>query len=91
MGASSSIQTVQGEQHNPIINVGTSISQELSRLNICTKDHPPNQVIRNLNDGVQTRFATNIQNKCHLSEFISVVEPKFIKDSLEYFDWIIAM
>ena len=60
-------------------------------MHIQTKDHPLNQVIGNLNAGVQTLSATNIQNDCHFSAFISMVEPKSIKEALEHSDGIKAM
>lgn len=85
------IQTIQGEQINPIVDIGSSAALELPRLHVWTKDHPPNQVIGNLNAGVQTRSAASIQNECHFSAFISVVEPKSIKEALEHADWITAM
>ena len=48
------VQTIQREQHNPIVDIGSSAAQELPRLHVWTKDHPLNQVIGDPNAGVQT-------------------------------------
>ena len=55
------VQTIQGEQLNPIVDIGSSAAQELPRLHIWTKDHPLNQVIGNLNAGVQNHSASSIK------------------------------
>ncbi|XP_052627519.1 uncharacterized protein LOC128134118 [Lactuca sativa] len=80
-----------GEQLNPIVDNESTVAQELPKLHVWTKDHPPNQVIENLNAGVETRSASSIQNECHFSAFISMIEPKSIKEELEHADWITAM
>ena len=85
------IQIIQGEQLNPIVDIESTAAQELPKLHVWTKDHPPNQVIGNLNAGVQTRSASSIQNECHFSAFISIIEPKYIKDALDHVELITAM
>ena len=74
-----------------MVDIRSSAAQELPRLNIWIKDHTPNQVIGNLNAGVQTRSATNIQIEYHFSAFVSTVERKSIKEALEHADWITTM
>ena len=64
------VQTIQGEQHNLSVDIGSSIAQELPKLHVWTKDHPTNQVIGNPNAGVQTRSTISVQNECHFSAFI---------------------
>ena len=41
--------------------------------------------------GVQTHSAANIQNECHFSTFILMVEPTYIEEALEHFNWIVVM
>ena len=80
------IQIIQGEQLNPIVDIESTAAQELPKLHVWTKDHPPNQVIGNLNAGVQTHSVSSIQNECHFLIFISTIEPKSIKEALEHAD-----
>lgn len=85
------IQIIQGEQLNPTVDIGSTAAQELPKFHVWTKDHPPNHVIGNINDGVKTRSTSSIQNKCHFSAFISMIKHKSIKKTLEHADWITAM
>lgn len=48
------------------------------------KDHPIENIIRNLNEGVMTRPREGIVNSC----FISKVEPKNVKEALTDEFWI---
>lgn len=51
--------------------------------------HPPEQMITPLNSGVQTRYSSSTYNV--LYAFVSLVEPKNIKEALLEPDWIAAM
>ena len=61
------------------------------RLQVWTKDHPKDQVIGDPSAGIQTRSQHDQQEYCNFSAFISLVEPKNIREALEEPDWIIAM
>lgn len=80
-----------GEQYNPVVDIRSSAAPELPRLHVWTKDHPLNQVIGDPNNVVETRSSISFQNECHFSAFISMVEPKSIKEALEHADWITTM
>lgn len=67
-----------------MINNRLSVAQELVRLHIWMKDHPPSQVIGNPNIGVKTRSSFDIENECHFVAFISFQEPKTIKEALDH-------
>ncbi|KAJ9556629.1 hypothetical protein OSB04_011243 [Centaurea solstitialis] len=54
-----------------------------------TRHHPVCQIIGDPDSGVQTRSAT--QNEAFFASFLSVVEPKKTKKTLEDPDWITAM
>ena len=62
---------------------------EETRLLKWTKDHPADQVIGNPKDGVKTRSAT--ENECLFASFLSMTEPKSIKEALQDSDWVKAM
>jgi len=53
------------------------------------KSHPLDQILTDLNSGVQTR--SRIKNFCAFSAFISLLEPKNVHEALTDSDWIIAM
>jgi len=51
--------------------------------------HPLDQILTNLNSGVQTRF--RLKNFCALYAFLSHIKPKNIYEALADSDWILAM
>ena len=53
------------------------------------KDHPPKQIIGNMESGIKTRG--QLQNEVEFSAFISEIEPTCIEEALNDCDWIIAM
>ncbi|KAL8156098.1 hypothetical protein AgCh_001257 [Apium graveolens] len=53
------------------------------------KNHPPEQVIGDITDGLKTRKANAIF--CAYAEFLAQEEPKNVKEALEYENWITAM
>ena len=53
------------------------------------KDHPPEQIIGNIQAGVKTR--QQLQNEVEFSAFISEIEPTCVEEALNDCDWIIAM
>ncbi|XP_019184819.1 PREDICTED: uncharacterized protein LOC109179781 [Ipomoea nil] len=52
------------------------------------KDHPPNQVIGNVQEGVRTRASLH---ESMMACFLSQMEPKTIEEALSDPDWVIAM
>nr|KAJ0208700.1 hypothetical protein LSAT_V11C400218990 [Lactuca sativa] len=60
-----------------------------ARLTKWTKDHPVDQIICDLDSGVVTRSAT--KNECLYAIFLSMIDPKGIKEALEDADWVKAM
>ncbi|KAL8118026.1 hypothetical protein AgCh_015791 [Apium graveolens] len=54
-----------------------------------TKDHTPDLIIGNPDDGVKTRNAT--QNECLYHNLLSKEEPKKVEDALKDADWVMAM
>ncbi|KAL8133942.1 hypothetical protein AgCh_009127 [Apium graveolens] len=54
-----------------------------------TKDHTPDLIIGNHDDGVKTRSAT--QNECLYHNLLSKEEPKKVEDALKDADWVMAM
>ncbi|KAL8136224.1 hypothetical protein AgCh_010717 [Apium graveolens] len=54
-----------------------------------TKDHNPDLIIGNPDEGVKTRSAT--QNECLYHGILSKEEPKKVEDALKDADWVIAM
>ena len=53
------------------------------------KDHPPEQIIGNIQVGVKTRH--QIQNEVEFSAFISEIEPTCVEEAFNDCDWIIDM
>ena len=51
--------------------------------------HPLDQILSNINAGVQTRAKP--KNYCAFYVFLSTIELKNINEALVYSDWIIAM
>lgn len=51
--------------------------------------HLLDQIISNMNKGVQTR--SSVKNFCAFSAFLSNVEPKNINEALKDPDWVLAM
>lgn len=53
------------------------------------KNHPPDNIIGNINDKVITRRKT--QNMCAFSAFLSQIEPKNAKEAILDENWLLAM
>ncbi|KAL8132682.1 hypothetical protein AgCh_008243 [Apium graveolens] len=69
---------------------GTSSSRRtLPSARKGTKDHTPDLIIGNPNEGVKIRSAT--QNECLYHNLLSKEEPKNVEDALKDADWVIAM
>nr|KAJ0218197.1 hypothetical protein LSAT_V11C300101770 [Lactuca sativa] len=60
-----------------------------ARLTKWTEDHPVDQIIGDLDSGVVTRSAT--KNECLYASFLSMIDPKGIKEDLQDADWVKAM
>ena len=64
-----------------------------------TRNHPKEQVIGNLQEGVLTRAQLRAKNEvlnanqelCMFNVFISKIEPKTVKNAMEHSDWVVAM
>ena len=69
------------------------VIQDLSELNIRNyhqkKDHPLENIITSYHKAVQTR--SSLHNFCAFNAFVSLIEPKNIKEALKDADWIQAM
>ncbi|KAI3821387.1 hypothetical protein L1987_08954 [Smallanthus sonchifolius] len=55
------------------------------------KEHPLENIISQVQQGVQTRSKTREANICLYSCFLSQVEPKKIDEALKHSSWIVAM
>lgn len=53
------------------------------------KNHPPKNIIRDINKGITTR--RGLQNYCAFSAFLSHVELKNAKDVVLDENWLLAM
>ena len=53
------------------------------------KSHPLNQILTDLNSGVQTR--SRLKNFCAFQAFLSFMEPQNVYEALTDSDWIVAM
>ena len=80
----------QQSDFEEIISTAAADHQQ-ERLQIWTKNHPPGQIIGDPNAGIQTRSKLDQCEYCNFSAFISLVEPKNIREALDDADWIIAM
>ncbi|KAI3810948.1 hypothetical protein L1987_20633 [Smallanthus sonchifolius] len=86
----------------PSIQVDVLPIPEVASIKV-HKDHPVENIIDNLNDGVKTRYLsqntclytnihdTGILENCLYSCFISQVEPKNVEMALQYNSWIKVM
>nr|GEX54173.1 hypothetical protein [Tanacetum cinerariifolium] len=74
------------------INADVTPNSPIAHVQKCTKDHPLNNVIGDVQCPVSTRkhLQTNVM-WCFFNEFISHVEPKNYKQALEHSCWIEAM
>ncbi|KAI3771637.1 hypothetical protein L6452_02803 [Arctium lappa] len=64
-------------------------AQIIAPITRWTKDHPIDQIIGSSSEGVKTRSATI--NECFYVNFLSIIEPKKVKEALEDPHWIFAM
>ena len=56
------------------------------------KMHPPSQILTPLHEGVKTRSGFHsLQTLCAMEAFVSLQEPKRIKEALKDRDWVKAM
>ncbi|KAI3715136.1 hypothetical protein L6452_22105 [Arctium lappa] len=67
----------------------TQTAQIIAPITRWTKDHPIDQIIGSSSEGVKTRSATI--NECFYVNFLSIIEPKKVKEALEDPHWIFAM
>ncbi|KAI3510746.1 hypothetical protein L1887_17880 [Cichorium endivia] len=85
----SHFQDISPEDPNFIQDIPPPVSDPtlLPRLHKWTWNHPPNQIIGNPSNGVQTRSKKSIQDECQFAAYISKFEPKTVFDALDD-DWI---
>ncbi|KAI3758473.1 hypothetical protein L6452_06036 [Arctium lappa] len=67
----------------------TQTAQIIAPITRWTKDHPINKIIGSSSERVKTRSATI--NECFYVTFLSIIEPKKVKEALEDPHWIFAM
>jgi hypothetical protein len=64
-------------------------SSQLKIHNANAKDHPIDQIIGDINKGVQTRYC--LASFCEHYSFVSCGEPTRIEEALDDPDWVNAM
>ena len=62
-----------------------------SPLRIVRKNHPKNQIIGDMNKGVQTRRQLIKDSKQSHIAFLSMIEPNFFYEANNHGNWIRAM
>ncbi|KAI3771211.1 hypothetical protein L6452_02370 [Arctium lappa] len=77
------------EMSPTVISEAQTPAQIFAPISRWTKDHPIDQIIGSSSEGVKTRFATI--NECFYVNFLSIIEPKKVKEALEDPHWIFAM
>jgi hypothetical protein len=79
--------------HQPVNDSSPTTTQDASFQpkihNVIEKDHPIDQVVGNINKGVQTR--SRLASFCEHYSFISCGEPTRIEEALDDLDWVNAM
>jgi hypothetical protein len=79
--------------HQPVNDSSSSSTQDASSqlkiYNAITKDHPIDQIIGDINKGVQTR--SRLASFCEHYSFVSCGEPTRIEETLDNPDWVNAM
>ena len=76
------------------MNLQTDTNQqkeEKSPLRIIRKNHPENQIIGDINEGVQTRRKLIKDLEQSHVAFLSMTEPKFFEEASQEDNWIRAM
>jgi hypothetical protein len=76
------------------VNIQTDTSQqkeEKSPLRIIRKNHPENQIIGDINEGVQTRRKLIKDSEQSHFSFLSMTEPTNFEESSQEDNWIRAM
>jgi FtsZ-interacting cell division protein YlmF len=92
-------EQVQGSEKeeyesNEDTNTQTNTNQqkeEKSPLRIIKKNHPGNQIIGDINKGVQTRRKLIKDSEQSHVSFLSMTEPKNFEEASQDYDWIRAM
>ncbi|KAI3667434.1 hypothetical protein L6452_42491 [Arctium lappa] len=77
------------EMSSTVISEAQTPPQIFAPISKWTKDHPIDQIIGSSSEGVKTRSATI--NECFYVNFLSIIEPKKVKEALEDPHWIFAM
>ncbi|KAI3718388.1 hypothetical protein L6452_19257 [Arctium lappa] len=77
------------EMSSTVISEAQTPPQIFAPISRWTKDHPIDQIIGSSSEGVKTRSATI--NECFYVNFLSIIEPKKVKEALEDPHWIFAM
>nr|KAJ0205508.1 hypothetical protein LSAT_V11C500231720 [Lactuca sativa] len=82
-------ETLEAEDSPETDNVSVSISPESASV-IEYRDHPVDQIIWNIHDGVRTRSSL-LNNFCMYVNFVSMILPNKVHTALQDVDWIKAM
>ncbi|KAI3714929.1 hypothetical protein L6452_21891 [Arctium lappa] len=77
------------EMSPTVISEAQTPPQIFAPISRWTKDHPIDQIIGSSSEGVKTRSA--IINECFYVNFLSIIEPKKVKEALKDPHWIFAM
>ena len=77
-------------------DIDPRFAQLFQRESRFSRDHPTSQIVSDPSQGVQTRSAASKSQSanlafCAFNAFVSMVEPKNIKEALQDADWIQAM
>jgi hypothetical protein len=90
------VSNVEGNEplNHQLVNDSPSSStqdanSQLKIHNAIAKDHPIDQIVCNINKGVQTQSC--LASFCEHYSFISCGEPTRIEDALDDPDWVVAM
>jgi hypothetical protein len=92
-------EQVQGSEREEVgsdedVNIQTDTSQQKdakSPLRIIRKNHPENQIIGDINEGVQTRRKLIKDTEQSHVAFLSMIEPTNFEEASQEEDWIRAM
>lgn len=83
-----------GEDLAPPSKIRKTSHEDISKHSLpkairTVKNHPQEQVIRDITDGIKTRKGK--ANFCAYAAFLAQEEPKNVKEALEVENWITAM
>ena len=81
--------TPTGSGTSNAITITTPAANTTAREAALTRDHPPENMLTPLHSGIQTRASS--LNLLAFNAFVSLSEPRNIKDAIVDPDWVVAM